>query len=250
MADPIVNYPDNTIFGQRIRDHHDDKVSVAQRAVDMFMADGSSAFIGDGSSTLYVGLELFERKRQAIVWTNHLAIAHEFALWSAIHELPNMELYLAEGEVDYKLMMTYGQKAEDFVRDHSRRAPNIFLSVRCILCDQGPSGFEQNSLQIKQAAVRSRQNIIFLTDYTKLSQPTTLSLPLVYSPSTKWQTILENDNVFIITTSHPDAKTPMNYVQKPNNEVDWYCYHAHKLATTMNTRGKKRFIEIPPKCIQ
>jgi len=162
-----------------------------------------------------------------------------------------IQLTLAEGQVDPDLMMTYGKRARKFAQSYSKEARNVILSVRNIFFKEGPAGLEQQSLEIKQeatdTALSKGAKIIFVADYKKISDPYSLGKPLLYSSNGKWQSMLENNNVFIVTTRHPDAppSSTISPPQSPSNEKEWYCYHAVMLHRIMN-KGKKqrRFIEI------
>ncbi len=245
MPDAKVTYPTNTTFGNRINELKAEKMAVAKRIVDEFLGNGTSVFLGDGSSTFYVGLELFARQEQATVWTNHLAIAHEFSVWASSGiDLSRMSLDLAGGHVDRNLMMTYGVEAERFVDEVSRRAQSVVLSVRDLFAHEGPSGVEQNSLAIKQVCVRqaaqSGAKIILAADHSKLSRQYQRANPLVYRLTKDWDDILRSDSIYVVTTRHPRASGPPSPVPKPVTEEDWYCHHAWLLRQIM----KRRFIEI------
>lgn len=245
MPDPKVTYPSNTTFGTRINDLKAEKQLVAKKVYDEFLGMGTSAFIGDGSSTFYLGLELFDRQQQASVWTNNLAVAHEFPLRaSGGANLSRVTVELAGGDVDRDLMMTSGLDAERFVEEVSRRAENVILSIRCLFSHEGPSGVEQNSLAIKRACVRqaaqSGAKIIFLTDHTKMSRGYLKSDGLVYRLEADWNDMVQRRNLYIVTTRHPKAGGQRTAVPNPHTDVEWYLHHAFVLQQRM----KERFIEV------
>jgi DeoR/GlpR family transcriptional regulator of sugar metabolism len=245
MANPKVTYPQNTTFGNRLQDLKDDKVRVAQEVVKTFMGTGVSAFVGDGSSTFYVGLELFDRGTQATIWTNHLAIAHEFPLWATSQPgLTRTTVLLAGGQVDPDLMMTCGVDTDQSVQTWASKAQNIILSLRSIFAEQGPAGFEQLSLSVKQtaamAAMPSGRRIIFVADYKKLSCQYAVATPLVYPSPKDWDSVMRQPNAYIVTTRHPDAKGLREHIPNPRTELDWYRHHSRQLSLIM----KDRFIEI------
>ena len=253
MEDPKVNYQTNTTFGSRIQDMKDDKWKVAERVVEDFIGTGSSAFIGDGSSTFSIGLKLFARGRQVKLWTNHLAIAHEFALRASTSTLVGTEVTLAGGDVNRDLMMTCGPDAEAFAEASSKKAQNVVLSARCLFAEHGPAGLETQSLNIKQLATNGAtaggRRLIFITDYKKLSQEYSDDIPLVFPSEADWDAFMHRKNVYIVTTRHPDAPTMVQRsVSNPRSEVEWYCYHSRKLNAVMNTmiggQRKDHFIEI------
>jgi len=99
----------------------DDKIKAAQRVASTFVGSGCSVFLGDGSSTSYVGLALFERGTQATIWTNHLAVAHEFPLW--VSDNPN----LAKTKVSIA-----GGEAVDATKQTRARAQTLHASGRSI----------------------------------------------------------------------------------------------------------------------
>lgn len=246
MPNPKVVYPVLTTFGRRIAELKNDKMRVAEKVVSLFMGSGTSAFIGDGSSTFYVGLELFEQKRQATVWTNHLGIAHEFAVWNSPQgELPETFVTLAEGAINANLMMTGGGATARFAAAQSARALNVVLSVKQLFSEQGPAGSDQESLEVKQvacsAAMPSGRKIIFVADYSKLCAPCTNATPLVYPASRDWDGVVRQPNVFVVTTRHPEVHGIVELPRNPVTELDWYRYHSFKLRKMMGAR----YVEVP-----
>ena len=124
------NYPIDTTFGKRFRELLKEKSKVAKKTISKFIGQGSSAFIGDGSSTFFVGLHMINQKLQATIWTNHLAIANEYALQKKDDiDLSHMDMLLAGGQIDRDLMMTYDQDAEIYCAKWASKAQCVILSV-------------------------------------------------------------------------------------------------------------------------
>jgi DeoR/GlpR family transcriptional regulator of sugar metabolism len=242
MTTTRVQYPVDSTFGKRIGDMMAEKVRVAETIVSRFTSSGSSVFIGDGSSSFYVGLAIFTQRLQATIWTNHLAIAHEFSLWpSDAASLRHTEVWLAGGEVDRDLMMTCGDDTEEEVTRWTKKAQCIILSVRCLFADRGPAGMEQKSLSIKAAAVRAAlqtgARIIFAADHLKLSKPYQ-SEPLVFPAAADWETAMKNSNVYVVTTGHPQVSTEQ-HVDHPHTDTEWFQRNHWVLSRVM----KNRYIE-------
>ena len=243
MRQPSVQYPKDSTFGKRIRELTREKAKVAEATVERFLASGASVFIGDGSSTFFVGLSMYEKQMPVTTWTNHLAISHEFALWASGSAPPNrMEVFQAGGQVDQDLMMTCGDDAERFTDHWARKAQCIILSVRCLFGDQGPAGMEQKSLSIKRKAVKAAletgAKIVFVADHVKLSQPYA-NEPLVFLAANDWKDAMENKAVFVVSSRHP-VVTEERLVQKPITETEWFQRNRWTLSRTM----KKRYIEV------
>ncbi|MFC2172412.1 hypothetical protein ACFLU6_07240 [Acidobacteriota bacterium] len=227
-----------------------DKNTVALHVAKDFMCSGTSVFLGDGSSTFYVGLQTLIPKSQITIWTNHIAFAHQFALHASEEssELRGTTVLLAGGEVDCDLMMTWGDKAEEFAEHYGGKAQNIILSVRCLFSDRGPAGMEQRSLSVKQAAIRGGLKkgvkVIFVADYTKLSTKYTKE-PLLFPSHADWAQVISQDNVFVVTSGDPGADQRWRAVSSPNSPTQWYEHHRFILNCAMNTQGKpKRFIQV------
>jgi len=244
MPDPKVRYPSITTFGGRTEMQKVDKEAVANRVVQRFLTSGTSVFIGDGSSTFPVGLRMFEQNLQSTIWTNHLAIAHEFPLWASASstDLRRTSVWLAGGEVDRDLMMTCGDDADTFAEKWAKKAQYIILSVRCLFSEQGPAGMEQKSLSIKQAAARAALQtggkLIFIADHDKLSKGYT-NEPLVFPAASDWAQALENPAVYVVTTQ-PPGLPEKKLVARPQNALEWYQHHQWKLGAAMHNR----FIEV------
>ncbi|MFH1920080.1 MAG: hypothetical protein ABIP48_09375, partial [Planctomycetota bacterium] len=210
---PRGKYPRNSTFGSRITPADPDalaaeKNAVAEYVVDNYLGPGASVFIGDGSSTFFVALHMFKRKMHATMWTNHLAIAHEFSLLpSTDRGLIGMEMHLAGGQVDRDLMMTYGRRARNDVARWAREAQCVILSVRALFPDRGPAGREQQSLVIKQkainAALKSGARIVLVVDHAKLSYPNYENQPLVFPLRTSWRDLAPSENFFVVTNNDP-----------------------------------------------
>ncbi|MBN2314723.1 MAG: hypothetical protein JXM79_12400 [Sedimentisphaerales bacterium] len=226
MAKSVIrgNYPTDTTFGIRFRDLFNEKSKVAQKVISKFLGQGSSAFIGDGSSTFFVGLHIIKQKLQATIWTNHLGIANEYALQKTGVDLSRMEMYVAGGQIDRDLMMTYDQDAEIYCAKWASKAKCVILSVRSLFGKRGPAGMEQRSLSIKQevvkAAMTSGADIVFIADHMKMSKGYT-NEPLVFPAERDWYKAMESPNVHIVSTKHPEV-TEERLVQNPKNEKEWY----------------------------
>jgi len=115
-----AKYPKDSTFGKRIEDNLQKRM-VGKYIADEFLADGVTAFITDGSSTLYVGLALYRKAMNrpgftATIYTNNLALAHEFPLWDSPpnKQIPNVNVSIASGDVISDLMMVGGLDARAY----------------------------------------------------------------------------------------------------------------------------------------
>lgn len=219
------NYPTDTTFGIRFRELFNERSKVAQKVISKFLGQGSSAFIGDGSSTFFVGLHLIKQRLQATIWTNHVAIANEYALQKKDDiDLSHMEMFIAGGQIDRDLMMTYDQDAETYCAKWASKAQCVILSVRSVFGNRGPAGMEQRSLAIKRevikAAMTSGADIVFIADHMKMSHGYT-NEPLVFPAERDWKNAMESPNVHIISTNHPRV-TEEKLIKKPKNDKEWY----------------------------
>ena len=240
---PRGNYPTDTTFGKRIRELTAEKSRVAKNVILRFLGQGSSAFIGDGSSTFFVGLYMIENKMQATAWTNHLAIGNEYALQKSDDvKLSHMDIFVAGGQIDRDLMMTYNQDAERYVGNWASKAQCVILSVRSLFADKGPAGMEQKSLSIKQEAVKTAMEsgvkIIFVADHLKMSKGYT-NEPLVFPAARDWKNAMEASNVYIVSTQHPDV-TEEKLVKYPKDDKQWFQTNHWILSRTM----QDRYIEV------
>ena len=210
IATCLRRYPSTSTFGARIKDLKPVKDKVAKYLVDHFLSEGSSVFIGDGSSTFFVALHMFERDMQATIWTNHLAVAHEYVLEaSSGSRLNGMEMSLAGGRIDRDLMMTYGHRATKNVSRWTKEAQCVVLSVRSVFPDRGPAGLEQRSLVIKrravEAAMESGATIVLVADHNKFPGRYN-NQPLVFQGRTKWrERLLMSENFFIVTNDSSES---------------------------------------------
>jgi DeoR/GlpR family transcriptional regulator of sugar metabolism len=243
MTTPRAKYPEDSTFGKRLREMTAEKIRVAVGVVTRFLSSGSSVFIGDGSSTFYVGLALFERAMKTTIWTNHLGIAHEFPLWAS--DAPDLrwtEVWLAGGEVDRDLMMTCRDDADACVDRWARKAQSVILSARCLFADRGPAGMEQKSLSIKVAAVKAAlqtgARIVFMVDHLKLCKPY-LNEPLVFPSAGDWDAAMKNPAVHVVTTRHPQV-TAEAHVADPRQETEWFQRNHWVLSRVM----KNRYVEV------
>lgn len=240
---PRGNYPEDTTFGKRIRELTSEKRKVAKAVINRFLGQGSSAFIGDGSSTFFVGTYMIEKKMQATIWTNHVAIANEYALQKSNDiELIHTDMFIASGQIDRDLMMTYEQNVENNISRWASKAQCIILSVRNLFGDKGPAGMERKSLSIKQEAVKagleSGVRIIFVADHLKISKGYTTE-PLVFPAERDWKDAMDSTNVFIVSTAHPTV-TDEQLVRRPRNEDQWFQRNHWTFSRTM----RDRYIEV------
>ncbi len=236
-------YPEDTTFGNRIRELTPEKNKVAKEVIRRFLGQGSSAFIGDGSSTFFVGLRMIEMKMQAMVWTNHVAIANEYSLQKTDDiKLAHMDILIAGGQVDRDLMMTYNLDAEKNIVTWAGKAQCTILSVRSLFANRGPAGMEQKSLSIKQEAVKSAMesggNIIFIADHFKMSKGYT-NEPLVFSSERDWKSAMESSNVHIVTSRRPDV-TEERLIKRPRSDTEWFQTNHWILSRSMN----ERYVEV------
>lgn len=258
MLVPKAEYPSNSTFGQRIKSMQDGKLAVAREVVKRFLRSGQSAFISDGTSTFYVALAMFEAAKQqrkpdtppyfATIYTNHLAIAHEFALWNdPLGMMPGVHVHLNSGEVNSDRMQVSGDRAASEVKRVCAKVQVAVLSVRALDAKEGPAGIEPYSLQIKQAAVEGARRVVFVADHEKLSREHPLDFPLVYATPDDWTEVMSRESTFVVSTRHPDVSNDQkrNPPPNPRTERDWYLWNRFRLHEVMHPAGKpNRFIEV------
>lgn len=220
MGQAKVNYPNDSTFGKRVQDINfqvNEKKQVAKYVADKFLTQGAAVFICDGSSTFYVGLEIFqEAKRRhdsgedpldVSIYTNNLAIAHEYAIWNSPQgKLPGVRVYATGGEICADLMMEAGDQAMDMAAKSVQYAQYLVLAVRAIFAREGPAGLKQTQdVIIKQAVLQARNGIgvIFVADHMKLSQPYNPGIPILFNNSADWVHLMEKTNTYIVSTRHP-----------------------------------------------
>ncbi len=240
---PRGNYPEDTTFGKRIGELRCEKEKVAEAVLRLFLGRGSSAFIGDGSSTFFVGLSMIETRMHATIWTNHMAIANEYALQKSDDiNLIHMDMFIASGQIDRDLMMTYNESVEHNIVRWASKAGCIILSVRSLFGDAGPAGMEPKSLSIKRAVVEagmeSGARIIFIADHSKISKGYTKE-PLVFLAQRDWEKAMKCANVFIVSTAHPTVEAE-RFVECPGTEVQWFQRNRWTFSRTM----EDRYIEV------
>ncbi len=261
---PKVDYP-RGIFGERIQDLMSEKKKVAHHVVKTFLTQGASAFICDGSSTFYVGLKIFQEvKRRSInnelplditIYTNNLAIAHEYALKNSPQgKLPAIKVYTTGGDICTDLMMESGDQAKEMAAKLAAMyGPYLILAVRAILAKEGPIGLKDSQdVIIKQAVLKAGEGIvkgvIFVADHMKLSQPYKDGMPTLFNDIADWEHLKEKTNTFIVSTTHPkygNSKAPpqsYNYYH-PQTEEECYTVNCRELAAVMNKDiNRERFI--------
>lgn len=267
MGQAKVNYPVDSTFGKRAQDKRsqvNEKERVAKYVADEFLTKGAAVFICDGSSTFYVGLEIFqEAKRRndsgeepldVSIYTNNLAIAHEYAIWNSPQgKLPGVRVYSTGGEICADLMMEAGDQARDMAAKSVQYGPYLVLAVRAIFAREGPAGLKRTQdVIIKQAVLQAGdgivQGVIFVADHTKLSQPYNPGIPILFNNSADWVHLMEKTNTYIVSTRHPqhDGKPAPGQGARFNNpqtEEDCYLVNCKLLADAMNRdTNKKRFI--------
>ena len=226
---------------------------MAEYVVSRFLGPGQSAFVSDGSSTFFVALSIFEKKREGFrLYTNSLPIAHEYPLWETENWPKDFSLDLAGGIVNSKLMMTGHQACEDVVQQMASRAQWTILSVRCIFGAQGPAGREPDSLAIKQASIRAPKRVILIADHTKLSVEWSESFPLVYTEPSEWESLMKCQTTYVVTSLPPRKSSDdirelgrilqQNPNLKPEKEKkeEWYAKNTWLLRMELG----KRFIEL------
>jgi len=265
MGQPKVSYPPDSTFGRRIRDiESDEKRQVAEYVVREFLTQGASVFICDGSSTFYVGLEIFQevkRRRDKnedpldiSIYTNNLAIAHEYALWNSPQgKLPGARVYSTGGEICADLMMEAGDQARDMAAKSVQYGPYLVLAVRSIFARQGPAGLKlTQDVIIKQAILQAGegivQGVIFVADHMKLSKPYDRAMPKLFNNSADWVRLMEKTNTYIVSTRHPQydgrpAPPPGRRFDDPQKEEDCYSVNCKLLTDAMNKDiNNRRFI--------
>jgi len=249
MPPPIIQYPENTTFGKRIRRVAAAAQAVAAYVVDKFLGPGQAVFISDGSSAFYVALELFSKGHAIHIDTNSLPRAVEFPLWAAAWEetgeshLEETHINVAGGSVDRDLIMTWGSSVYDYAARSSGIVQNVVVSCKKLTAERGPAGQELHSLRVKQSAVRNAQRVIWLADHSKLEAGSASSDPFVYRRE-EWEKALADPDVYIVSTAHPAVSDPRSLLEhppaRPDTPEEWYLANRWRLKATM----KDRFVEV------
>ena len=265
MPAPKGKYPEDSTFGRRIRERALEKRMVGRYIAEKFLERGVTAFISDGSSTLYVGLALY---RKALEWkdsdpfrgdiyTNNLALANEYPLWDLPpdRKIPDVHVSIASGNVVTDLMMVSGIDAQAYSKIRAEASDCVIISVRNLFGDRGPTGRERESLEIKRSALEGAKNkkIIFVADYTKLLEVyNTRVMPLIYDSKTKWEEVMCRDSTYVISTKPPDSTKKTLGHEVTQAERRRYQRNRDFLHSNMNTDDygrekqdyEKRFIEV------
>ncbi len=246
MVGPKATYPKDTTFEKRIHENEHAKETVAEYIAEHFLGSGQSAFISDGSSTFFVALSLFARKTDPFsLCTNSLPIAHEYPLWGTKDWPREFAMDLAGGRVNPTLMMTGGRDCEAVVEGMTKRVQWTILSTRYIFGIQGPTGWEPDSLGIKQAALRVPQRVILIVDHAKLSEKWTEKIPLVFALPSEWQALMKSPTTYVVTSLPPGkAKSEMQQLgqtlqtskRKPRHEEEWYARNTWPLRFALGDR--------------
>jgi hypothetical protein len=257
MANPYAHYPGNCTFESRINAEAAAKQRVADRVAQDFLGDGQSAFISDGSSTFYVGLSLFEAKRDSFTLvTNSLPIAHEFHFWLGKKWHPsNFDVRLLGGKLIPDLMMAASVDDEAFKKAIDNVGVMV-LSIAGFFTDYGPAGRETDSLRIKKLALTRWKdtNVVLVADHAKFCEPlkggSPPGLPLIYANRASWNELLQtNENLYVATTLPPGCsryqmsvvgRDIASGVKAPSNAEDFYAQNTHLLRLAL----KDRFIEM------
>lgn len=251
MCEPKAQYPQDTTFAARIEEGKAEKKIVAKYVADTFLGPGQSAFISDGSSTFFVGLSLFEGKREGFrLYTNNLSIAHEFPLWVTNDWPRNFTIELSGGKVNAELMMTGQPTCEEIVEQMTNRVQYTVLSVRAIFGVQGPAGREPDSLGIKHAAIKNSKRIILIADHNKFVEEWDATIPLVFAYPDEWKQLMQRPTTYVITTlprqrTSEDMKElgrgfQSNSYKQPTNPEEWYAKNTWPLRSELS----KRFVEL------
>lgn len=254
MCEPKAQYPRGTTFASRIEENKSEKKIVAEYVINTFLGPGQSAFISDGSSTFYIGLSLFKAKREAFrLYTNNLAIAHEFPLWTENDWPKDFTIELAGGKVNTELMMTGEPTCEEMVEQMTDRTQYAVLSLRALFEVQGPAGREPDSLGIKHAALKNSKRVILIADHNKFGKNWEPTIPLVFACSDEWQKFMQRETTYVITTLPPfkisnemtelGRRFTPQYREEPKTTEEWYGRNTWSLRKILH----RRFVELPCK---
>lgn len=255
---PRLNYPATTTFGQRLNLERSAKQHVAAKVAEQFLPPGVRVFIGDGSSTFYVGLALLHLARSLTqhepsftAATNSLAIAGEYVFGQGE---PRLDLRTSQGEVSRLLFASFGDHTRGFAQDCAEGCECSILSVRSLLAREGPYGVEHESLEVKRTVLLNSKfrRLVLVADHTKLAAvpdaPDAAGLRVLTEPGA-WDALMSNPNVFVVTTKYPDAPATGAVTRIPSGGLDSleprerYSYQARLLREAM---GRERFIEVVP----
>jgi len=261
MPEPKAKYPKDSTFAKRIGDNRQKRI-VGRYIAQKFLSDGVTAFITDGSSTLYVGLALYaEAVKQpgfmATIYTNNLALAHEYPLWDKPpkREIPSVHVSMSSGNVISDLTMVGGIDAQAYSKIRAEASDCIIISVRNLFGDRGPTGREDESLKIKRSALKGAKDkkVIFVADYTKLLESYNRRvMPLIYDSSKDWEEMMRTDSTYLVSTRIPDSTVRELGREITPTEKKRYQRNRDLIYSKMNKDkygrdmpdDKKRFIEV------
>lgn len=149
-----------TPFSRRLRNHHESKRIIAEKATTLIHS-GNTIIIDSGTTAAELAEQLVA-KRHITVITPSLAVAQILA------GIPEITLILPGGIVDPSSRSLTGQPAENFFMNI--HADILFLAVKAISIDTGLSDHTIIEASVKQQMIRAANRIVVLADSSKLDK--------------------------------------------------------------------------------
>lgn len=261
-VEPKAKYPPDDLFSQRMCENRLAKIVVGKKIVDTCLIDGRSAFISEGSSTFYIGLLMFSRgSKDDHIWTNNLALAHEYPLWGGDGSLQDFRLTLIGGDIRSTHQRIGQEAAYEGIKAAASEAEYTILATRAIFPNLGPTDIDHASAAISLLALKSAleagKKVVLVADHEKFQ--------VAYDPrrnyhqaydAVTWNKFLTSDTTYIVTNLPPGCTADEMYNlgqqlavpngPRPRNITDWYAKNTYplKLEQSLGTR----FIEclLPP----
>jgi len=162
------DFGENT-FQQRMLDHAEAKMRIAQKAISLFEA-GEALFVDTGSTTLYFAEKLSEISGLTII-TNSAEIARTVSsspVRGRSESDVDQRTYLLGGEYKLGNRQTVGTMVASQIRLF--RAHHAVLTIGALDGQTGAMDFNMEEAQVARAMIEQSQSLTVLMDATKFNK--------------------------------------------------------------------------------
>jgi DeoR/GlpR family transcriptional regulator of sugar metabolism len=156
---PELGAPEPPVF-QRLREHEAAKDAIGQAAAKL-VPEGSTLFLGSGSTTTYVARHLTDRRDLTVV-TNALTVAQELALADGITVL------VTGGVMRLSELSLVGHLTESAVRE--LHVDKVIIGMRAISLVEGLTNDYLPEVMTDRAIIEMADDLIVVADHTKLGK--------------------------------------------------------------------------------
>lgn len=160
----------NADFFTRLGEAHNEKIAIAQAAVDL-VSEGESIILDSGTTTLAIALAL---TKKCIVVTNSLPVADILGMKQDVTTI------LTGGEVQRITYSLMGPMTRESLSGFN--ADKLFLAATGISIEKGLSTTSMAESEVKQAMINSAKEVILVAHSAKLEQ-------IYYHTFAKWEKI-------------------------------------------------------------